>query len=74
MTYNISDMEAYGRGWIWTLIIVEAGEQQAVACRTSQDRDGLWVGGHQLLGATQFTLSADKRTAKRQIVRHWQTR
>jgi hypothetical protein len=72
--YSISDMESYGRGWSWTLVIEEAGEQQMLMCRTSQDRDGLWVNGRQILGTTQFSLSADKRTAQRQILRYWQTR
>lgn len=70
--YSISDMEQYGRGWTWTLLITEGDEQQALSCRTSQDRDGLWVNGRQILGTTQFTLSADKRTAMRQIVRRWE--
>lgn len=70
--YSISDMESYGRGWRWTLNWQEGGEWQALACRTSQDRDGLWVNGRQILGTTQFTLSHDKRTAQRQILRRWE--
>lgn len=73
-TYSISDMETYGRGWAWTLMVNDGGEEMILACRTSQDRDGLWVNGRQILGTTQFSLSADKRTAQRQIIRHWQTR
>lgn len=73
--YSISDMESYGNGWSWTLLINYGQDnEQVLACRTSRDRDGLWVNGRQILGTTQFGLSADKRTAKRQIIRYWQTK
>jgi hypothetical protein len=70
--YSISDMESYGRGWAWTLIAREGSEDLTLMCRTSQDRDGLWVNGRQILGTSQFRLSADKRTAMRQIIRRWE--
>ena len=72
----ISDMETYGRGWSWTLVRGEEGYgaddtvyQVAYACHTNQDGEGLWVNGKQVAGTSQFHLSANKQTAKRQILR-----